>query len=105
MNSATLKLWGESVEIDSIRNHRPLGQLGVLVRFLLLRELLPVFANPASIVLTTSIDAHVGMPSTSIYAASKSRTSFVGQNDFVRTRRRKTTIACLKPPARLAASW
>jgi len=39
--------------------------------FFLLQELLPVFANPASIVLTSSINAHIGMPNTSIYAASK----------------------------------
>ncbi len=39
--------------------------------FFLIQALLPVFANPASIVLTTSINAHIGMPSTSIYSATK----------------------------------
>ncbi len=39
--------------------------------FFLIQALLPVFANPASIVLTTSINAHIGMPNTSIYGASK----------------------------------
>ena len=39
--------------------------------FFLIQALLPVLANPASIVLTTSINAHIGMPTSSIYAASK----------------------------------
>lgn len=39
--------------------------------FFLVQALLPVLANPASIVLTTSINAHIGMPNTSVYAATK----------------------------------
>lgn len=39
--------------------------------FFLIQALLPVFANPASIVLTTSINSHIGMPNSSIYGASK----------------------------------
>jgi NAD(P)-dependent dehydrogenase (short-subunit alcohol dehydrogenase family) len=39
--------------------------------FFLLQALLPAFANPASIVLNTSINAHIGMPNTSVYGASK----------------------------------
>jgi NAD(P)-dependent dehydrogenase (short-subunit alcohol dehydrogenase family) len=39
--------------------------------FFLIQALLPLFANPASIVLTTSVNAHIGMPNTSIYGASK----------------------------------
>src|SRR5215831_6531020 len=39
--------------------------------YFLIRALLPVFANPASIVLNASVNAHIGMPNTSIYAASK----------------------------------
>jgi NAD(P)-dependent dehydrogenase (short-subunit alcohol dehydrogenase family) len=39
--------------------------------FFLLQALLPVLANPASIVLNTSINAHIGMPNSTIYAASK----------------------------------
>ena len=35
------------------------------------QALLPVFANPASIVLNTSINARIGMPNSSIYAATK----------------------------------
>jgi NAD(P)-dependent dehydrogenase (short-subunit alcohol dehydrogenase family) len=39
--------------------------------FFLIQELLPFFANPASIVLMGSVNAHIGMPNTSIYGASK----------------------------------
>jgi NAD(P)-dependent dehydrogenase (short-subunit alcohol dehydrogenase family) len=39
--------------------------------FFLIQALLPVLANPASIVLNTSINAHIGMPNTSIYALTK----------------------------------
>ena len=39
--------------------------------FFLLQALLPLLANPASVVLNTSINAHLGMPNSSVYAASK----------------------------------
>ena len=39
--------------------------------FFLIQALLPIFGNPASIVLTTSINAHIGIPTSSIYGASK----------------------------------
>jgi NAD(P)-dependent dehydrogenase (short-subunit alcohol dehydrogenase family) len=39
--------------------------------YFLIRALLPLLANPASIVLNTSINAHIGMPHSSVYAASK----------------------------------
>jgi len=39
--------------------------------FFLVQALLPVFGNPASIVLMTSINSHIGMPDSSIYAATK----------------------------------
>ncbi|SRR6266568_4038350 len=39
--------------------------------FFLIQSLLPLFANPASIVLNGSVNAHLGMPNTSVYAASK----------------------------------
>jgi NAD(P)-dependent dehydrogenase (short-subunit alcohol dehydrogenase family) len=39
--------------------------------FFLVQALLPILANPASIVLTASINAHIGMPNSSIYAATK----------------------------------
>jgi len=39
--------------------------------FFLIQSLLPILTNPASIVLNASINAHVGMPNTSVYGASK----------------------------------
>ncbi len=39
--------------------------------FFLIQALLPIFANPASIVLNASVNAHVGMPNTSVYGATK----------------------------------
>lgn len=39
--------------------------------FFLIQALLPLLANPASIVLNASINAHIGMPNTSVYGASK----------------------------------
>ncbi len=39
--------------------------------FFLIQALLALFANPASIVLNTSINAHIGMPNSSVYAATK----------------------------------
>ncbi len=39
--------------------------------YFLIQALLPVFANPASVVLNTSINAHVGAVRSSVYAASK----------------------------------
>lgn len=39
--------------------------------FFLIQALLPIFASPASIVLNASVNAHVGMPNTSVYGASK----------------------------------
>jgi NAD(P)-dependent dehydrogenase (short-subunit alcohol dehydrogenase family) len=39
--------------------------------FFLIQALLPIFANPASIVLNASVNAHVGMANTSVYGASK----------------------------------
>ena len=39
--------------------------------YFLIQALLPWLAKPASIVLNTSINAHIGMPNTSVYAATK----------------------------------
>jgi NAD(P)-dependent dehydrogenase (short-subunit alcohol dehydrogenase family) len=39
--------------------------------FFLIQALLRVFAKPASIVLNASVNAHIGMPNTSVYAATK----------------------------------
>lgn len=39
--------------------------------YFLLQSLLPVFANPASVVFTTSVSAHAGANRSSVYAATK----------------------------------
>jgi NAD(P)-dependent dehydrogenase (short-subunit alcohol dehydrogenase family) len=39
--------------------------------YFLIQSLLPLFSNPASIVLNGSVNAHIGMAGTSVYAASK----------------------------------
>jgi NAD(P)-dependent dehydrogenase (short-subunit alcohol dehydrogenase family) len=39
--------------------------------YFLIKALLPLLGRPSSIVLNTSINAHIGMPNSSIYAASK----------------------------------
>jgi NAD(P)-dependent dehydrogenase (short-subunit alcohol dehydrogenase family) len=39
--------------------------------YFLIQALLPILANPASIILNASVNAHVGMANTSVYGASK----------------------------------
>lgn len=46
-------------------------QTNVCGPFFLIQALLPIFSNPASIVLNASINAHIGMPNTSVYGATK----------------------------------
>jgi NAD(P)-dependent dehydrogenase (short-subunit alcohol dehydrogenase family) len=45
--------------------------LNVRGPFFLVQALLPIFAAPASIVLNGSVNAHIGMANTSVYAATK----------------------------------
>jgi NAD(P)-dependent dehydrogenase (short-subunit alcohol dehydrogenase family) len=42
--------------------------------FFLIQALLPFLANPASIIFNASINAHIGMPNTTVYAATKAAT-------------------------------
>lgn len=62
--------------------HRPLQDwdeaaydqlMGVNLKgpFFLLQALLPLLANPASVILCGSVSAHIGLPQSSAYAASK----------------------------------
>ena len=39
--------------------------------FFLIQALLPILANPASVVINASVNAHIGMPNTSVYGATK----------------------------------
>lgn len=45
----------------------------------LIQALTPILANPASIVLNGSINAHIGMPNSSVYAASKAALISLGK--------------------------
>ncbi|MEP6535475.1 MAG: SDR family oxidoreductase [Bryobacteraceae bacterium] len=45
--------------------------LNVKGPFFLVQALLPVFGNPASIILNASVNAHIGMPNSSVYGATK----------------------------------
>jgi NAD(P)-dependent dehydrogenase (short-subunit alcohol dehydrogenase family) len=45
--------------------------LNVKGPFFLIQALLPIFANPSSIVINASVNAHIGMANTSVYGASK----------------------------------
>jgi NAD(P)-dependent dehydrogenase (short-subunit alcohol dehydrogenase family) len=57
-------------QIDEAAFDRSFG-INLKGPFFLIQALLPLFANPASIVLNCSVNAHIGMPNTSIYAATK----------------------------------
>lgn len=46
-------------------------QTNVRGPFFLIQNLLPLFSNPSSIILNASINAHIGMPNTSVYGATK----------------------------------
>jgi NAD(P)-dependent dehydrogenase (short-subunit alcohol dehydrogenase family) len=59
-----LEAWDEAA-FDRLFNTNVKGVL------FLIQKLLPLFANPASIVLNGSINAHLGMPNSSVYAATK----------------------------------
>src|ERR1700733_9122852 len=39
--------------------------------YFLIQALLPILANPASVVVNASVNAHIGMPNTSVYGATK----------------------------------
>ena len=54
---------------------------------LLLQALLRLFANGASVVLNTSINAHIGMPNTTIYAASKASAAVADEDALGRVDR------------------
>lgn len=62
--------------------HRPLAEWDIAAfdalmatnlkgPFFLIRALLPQLANPSSVILCGSVSAHIGLPQSSVYAASK----------------------------------
>lgn len=63
-------------ELRPIEAWDPAGfdrSFGINIRgpYFLIQALLPLLSNPSSIVLNTSINAHIGMPTSSVYAATK----------------------------------
>lgn len=74
--SASLKpieQWGEAAFDRSF-------QINARGPFFLIQALLPIFANPASIVLNASINASIGMPNASVYGASKAALLSMARN-------------------------
>ena len=65
--------------------------------FFLIRELLPIFANPASIVLNASINADIGMPNASVYAASKAALLSLARNLSVELAPRGIRVNAVSP--------
>jgi NAD(P)-dependent dehydrogenase (short-subunit alcohol dehydrogenase family) len=55
---------------DEASFHRSFA-INVKGPFFLIQALLPILANPASIILNASVNAPIGMPNTSVYGASK----------------------------------
>jgi NAD(P)-dependent dehydrogenase (short-subunit alcohol dehydrogenase family) len=68
-----IEQWDEAA-FDQVFN------LNVRGAFFLIQALLPVFANPASIVLNASINADIGMPNASVYGASKAALLSLARN-------------------------
>jgi NAD(P)-dependent dehydrogenase (short-subunit alcohol dehydrogenase family) len=65
-----------AVDMRPIEQFDPAGfdrsfALNVKGPYFLVQALLPVFAKPASIVVNGSVNAHIGMPGTTVYAATK----------------------------------
>ena len=59
-----LEQWSEAAFDKSIA-------INVKGPFFLIQSLLPIFSKQASIVLNTSINAHIGMPNSSVYSLTK----------------------------------
>lgn len=57
-------------QIDEVAFDRSVG-INLKGPFFLIQALLPIFASPASIVLNASVNAHIGNPNTTVYAATK----------------------------------
>lgn len=71
--------------------------LNVRGPFFLIQALLPLFANPASIVLNASINADIGMPNASVYAASKAALLSLARNLSVELIARGIRVNAVSP--------
>lgn len=68
--NAGVSVWRPIEEWDEAAFDQSFG-INVKGPYFLIQALLPVFANPASVILNTSINAHVGAARSSVYAATK----------------------------------
>ncbi|HUC19523.1 MAG TPA: SDR family oxidoreductase [Acetobacteraceae bacterium] len=68
--NAGISVWRPIEEWDEAAFDRSFA-INVKGPFFLVQALLPVFANPASVVLNTSINAHIGAARSAVYAATK----------------------------------
>jgi NAD(P)-dependent dehydrogenase (short-subunit alcohol dehydrogenase family) len=57
-------------QIDEAAFDRSIG-INLKGPYFLIQALLPLFAKPSSIILNASVNAHIGMPNTTIYGATK----------------------------------
>ncbi len=65
--------------------------------YFLIQALLPIFANPASIVLNASINADIGMSNASVYAASKAALLSLSRNLSVELAPRGIRVNAVSP--------
>lgn len=65
--------------------------------FFLIQALLPLFANPASVVLNASINADIGMRNASVYAASKAALLSMARNLSVELIARGIRVNAVSP--------
>lgn len=68
--NAGVSVWRPIEEWDEVAFDQSFG-INVKGPYFLVQALLSVFANPASVILNTSINAHVGAARSSVYAATK----------------------------------
>lgn len=65
--------------------------------FFLLQALLGVFATPASVILIGSVNAHIGMPTSSVYSASKAALRSLGRTMSGELAGRRIRVNTLSP--------
>ncbi len=82
--------WDESSFDETFR-------LNVRGPFFLIQALVPLFANPASIVLNASINADIGMANASVYAASKAALLSLARNLSVELIGRGVRVNAVSP--------
>lgn len=72
-------------------------QINVRGPYFLIQSLLPLFSNPASIVLNASINADIGMAGASVYGASKAALLSLARNLSVELAERGIRVNAVSP--------